>query len=151
MSHKDNKWNWENWERKLQTKQTCFFEWMLLFLKIVECDSGTYGENCSYQCGECINDMICDHVNGKCSDGCKTGWQTTDTCHECMYMNWITYLYVLWISMFCSHVIMLSNRQSLLGNENELRLENQLQCCNQTRFTLNILEFLDYKIIPVAS
>nr|XP_034322282.1 uncharacterized protein LOC105327342 isoform X2 [Crassostrea gigas] len=47
-----------------------------------KCDSGTYGENCSYQCGECINDMICDHVNGKCSDGCKSGWQTTDTCHE---------------------------------------------------------------------
>lgn len=28
--------------------------------------------------------------------------------------------------MFCSHVMMLRNRQRLLSNENELRLENQL-------------------------
>lgn len=42
------------------------------------------------------------------------------------------------ISMFCSHVMMLSNRQSLLSNENELRLENQLECYNETRFILNI-------------
>lgn len=112
MHHLESQWEQMKMRKKIteKTKAHCFFEWMLLFLTIVECNSGTYGENCTYQCGECINDMICDHVNGKCSEGCKPGWKTTDTCHECMYMNWITYLYVWRIIMFCSHVIMLRNR-----------------------------------------
>lgn len=64
---------------------------MLLFSPNIECKSGTYGENCTYQCGECINAVSCDHVDGTCSEGCKPGWQMTDTCHERMCTFLITY------------------------------------------------------------
>lgn len=57
----------------------------MLLPPIIECNSGTYGKNCSYQCGECLNAVTCDHVNGTCSEGCKPGWQNTDKCDKRMY------------------------------------------------------------------
>nr|XP_022309675.1 multiple epidermal growth factor-like domains protein 6 [Crassostrea virginica] len=39
------------------------------------CRNSTYGINCSRQCGHCANDVICDHVNGTCADGCQAGWR----------------------------------------------------------------------------
>lgn len=63
-----------------QQKSTLFFS------PNKECSSGTYGENCTYQCGGCLNAVSCDHVNGTCFEGCTPGWQTTDTCHKRMCM-----------------------------------------------------------------
>lgn len=60
----------------------------MLFSLIIECNNGTYGENCTYQCGQCLNSVTCDHVNGKCFGGCKPGWQKTDKCDKRMYIIW---------------------------------------------------------------
>ncbi|XP_060588341.1 multiple epidermal growth factor-like domains protein 6 [Ruditapes philippinarum] len=38
------------------------------------CDDGSYGTNCSSDCGKCMNDLPCDKVTGACSSGCEAGW-----------------------------------------------------------------------------
>lgn len=50
----------------------------------IECNSGTYGENCTYTCGECLDAVTCNHVNGTCPGGCKPGRQNTDRCDKRM-------------------------------------------------------------------
>jgi hypothetical protein len=47
---------------------------------IAVCDKGTYGPNCSGDCGHCKGGATCDHVTGVCPSGeCEPGWkQTTD-------------------------------------------------------------------------
>nr|XP_022311825.1 receptor-type tyrosine-protein phosphatase epsilon-like isoform X1 [Crassostrea virginica] len=47
----------------------------------LECDTGTYGLNCSEKCGACL-DTSCYHVNGSCYKGCQPGWQRTELCDE---------------------------------------------------------------------
>lgn len=39
-----------------------------------ECEDGKYGVNCVYSCGNCAKGDPCDHVNGTCPMGCKTGY-----------------------------------------------------------------------------
>lgn len=47
---------------------------------IIACPEGTYGKDCSMVCkGYCKNG--CNHVNGKCDNGCDPGWHTFD-CSE---------------------------------------------------------------------
>ena len=47
-----------------------------LFLIIYSvCDDGTWGENCSSECQNCLNDNKCDTVNGFCPNGCTAGWR----------------------------------------------------------------------------
>lgn len=66
---------------------TCSF-----ILLITECSDGSYGEECKYQCGECLNVITCDNVNGKCSEGCKPGWQSTYKCDIRMFeLQWFIY------------------------------------------------------------
>ena len=48
-----------------------------LMLCILACDSGTWGVNCSNNCGQCVNDTSCDVVNGECVYGCNPGWKGT--------------------------------------------------------------------------
>lgn len=55
---------------------------MYFFSLIIECNAGTYGEHCSYICGECLNVVTCNHVNGTCPKGCKPGWQQTEKCDK---------------------------------------------------------------------
>ncbi|XP_052692559.1 multiple epidermal growth factor-like domains protein 10 [Crassostrea angulata] len=47
-----------------------------------KCNNGTYGENCTYQCGKCLDAVTCNHVNGTCPKGCKPGWQNTEKCDK---------------------------------------------------------------------
>ena len=40
---------------------------------ILECNYGTFGQNCSQRCS--CEGASCDHVNGTCSQGkCESGW-----------------------------------------------------------------------------
>ncbi|XP_048256535.1 uncharacterized protein LOC124125702 isoform X3 [Haliotis rufescens] len=51
------------------------------------CDDGSYGTNCTQTCSNrnCKGDnSICDHVTGKCDEGCMAGWNGTDCTHECV-------------------------------------------------------------------
>lgn len=38
------------------------------------CDNGTYGDNCSMPCGQCLDSAQCHHVNGTCMNGCASGY-----------------------------------------------------------------------------
>lgn len=38
------------------------------------CEVGTYGENCSNQCGHCFETEQCHHINGTCMNGCDSGF-----------------------------------------------------------------------------
>lgn len=41
------------------------------------CIKGSYGKDCAFVCkGRCKNG--CNHVNGKCDNGCVPGWHTVD-------------------------------------------------------------------------
>ena len=51
----------------------------ILFLFSTECDGKTFGQDCGKECGECVNDEQCHHINGTCLNGCDRGFQG----HEC--------------------------------------------------------------------
>ena len=40
----------------------------------LECMSDFYGENCSKNCGYCLNNETCHHINGNCEHGCNPGY-----------------------------------------------------------------------------
>ena len=49
-----------------------------------ECDVGTYGQNCSYNCSiNCVNGQ-CERTNGHCSQGCLPGYYYPQ-CNEGMF------------------------------------------------------------------
>lgn len=37
---------------------------------LIECDDGTYGTNCSSNCGHCYQGQLCDKETGACPEGC---------------------------------------------------------------------------------
>ena len=45
------------------------------------CSDGTFGQNCTEECGECLGKEQCDHVNGTCVNGCNPGYYGI-TCTE---------------------------------------------------------------------
>ena len=42
-------------------------------LLFVECDNGTFGHDCTRNCGKCVLHEQCDHVTGVCPNGCDRG------------------------------------------------------------------------------
>ncbi|XP_046569024.1 multiple epidermal growth factor-like domains protein 11 isoform X4 [Haliotis rubra] len=46
-----------------------------------ECQSRTFGVNCSSTCGHCVDDEPCHHVTRTCLKGCSPGW-VSDTCQQ---------------------------------------------------------------------
>lgn len=36
-----------------------------------ECEDRFYNSNCSAECGKCLNDEICNKMNGHCVKGCQ--------------------------------------------------------------------------------
>lgn len=45
---------------------------------IIACPEGTYGKDCSSKCEGFYCKNGCNHVNGKCDNGCVPGWHTVD-------------------------------------------------------------------------
>ena len=39
-----------------------------------ECDGGTYGADCHYHCGHCLDKQQCDVIDGSCLNGCSMGY-----------------------------------------------------------------------------
>ena len=57
-------------------------------LTITECSEYNYGKGCTKLCSDrnCLGGSSCDHVTGKCDQGCDRGYQSED----CMTsMCWI--------------------------------------------------------------
>ena len=46
----------------------------VVFISFKECAIGYYGNGCSEECGHCIDQNGCHHLNGTCSNGCKEGY-----------------------------------------------------------------------------
>ena len=49
-------------------KSICFLNY------ITACDDGMYGANCSQNCGDCLGNEACHHINGSCLTGCDKGY-----------------------------------------------------------------------------
>ena len=37
------------------------------------CDNNSYGIECEFTCGQCRNGEQCNHVDGRCPNGCVSG------------------------------------------------------------------------------
>lgn len=51
----------------------------------LECETGTYGVNCSKSCGNCLKQRQCQNVDGFCSKGCSAGYKgslCTEPCKQ---------------------------------------------------------------------
>ena len=47
------------------------------------CQSGYYGNKCQQPCsGHCLNNLVCNNIDGTCSDGCEAGY-IGKLCHAC--------------------------------------------------------------------
>jgi hypothetical protein len=44
----------------------------------------TYGENCKMSCGNCKDNITCNHINGTCMNGCADGW-SGENCNNSEY------------------------------------------------------------------
>lgn len=53
---------------KYQVYQMIKFNWK-------GCDSGSYGADCKYICGNCLNESDCSNINGTCFTGCNAGYE----------------------------------------------------------------------------
>lgn len=49
------------------------------------CNNGSYGMDCSGQCGHC-SENVCDHISGICLSGCMAGYQGNLCKHVCLYI-----------------------------------------------------------------
>lgn len=54
---------------------------------VLECTNGKYGEHCQNDCGHCRYVSQCNHVNGTCVNGCKSGYKQP-TCTQSTYINY---------------------------------------------------------------
>lgn len=57
-----------------------------LFILKTECRPGYYGKRCGHLCnGYCMNNGICNHVDGVCLAGCQDGY-IGKHCNNCKAM-----------------------------------------------------------------
>ena len=48
---------------------------------LIACTDDFYGPGCVQTCGECLDNDLCDKINGECPNGCQPGFQG-QTCKE---------------------------------------------------------------------
>ncbi|XP_078330342.1 uncharacterized protein LOC111113883 [Crassostrea virginica] len=48
-----------------------------------KCDNGTFGKNCTGECGNCLKKQACDHISGTCYNGCDPGYRGINCTTEC--------------------------------------------------------------------
>lgn len=49
------------------------------FVYFTDCVDGTYGQNCSKVCGNCVQKKECHHSNGSFLTSCNPGFQDHDS------------------------------------------------------------------------
>ena len=50
-------------------------ETSLKCLQFTECEGGTFGQDCTEVCGNCLGGESCHHINGSCLNGCDSGYE----------------------------------------------------------------------------
>lgn len=55
---------------------------------LADCNGGTYGLNCNYSCGHCLDNNQCHYINGSCFNGCDSGYKGVD-CKQ----GWVNFAY----------------------------------------------------------
>nr|XP_034322173.1 scavenger receptor class F member 1-like [Crassostrea gigas] len=50
---------------------------------LADCNGGTYGLNCNYSCGHCLDNKQCHYINGSCFNGCDSGYKGIDCKQVC--------------------------------------------------------------------
>ena len=50
-----------------------FFE--ISSIKKKACDHGYFGPECKGKCGHCLDNNTCNRLDGKCPNGCESGYQ----------------------------------------------------------------------------
>lgn len=58
-----------------------YFFFLNFSCSIKECENGTYGKNCTQECGNCKQQQ-CHHTNGTCLFGCSSSSYEGETCKE---------------------------------------------------------------------
>ena len=52
-----------------------------------DCSNGYFGYDCGTPCSEnCLNNTICDRINGSCLNGCKDGYRG-ENCNLSKHLN----------------------------------------------------------------
>lgn len=52
-----------------------FFDvWLFVCCYILVCDNGMFGINCDSKCGYCLENVMCNYLNGCCYNGCVLGY-----------------------------------------------------------------------------
>ena len=50
-------------------------ETSLKCLQFTECEGGTFSQDCTEVCGNCLGGESCHHINGSCLNGCESGYE----------------------------------------------------------------------------
>lgn len=61
---------------------------LYIHIKHLACNATWFGDGCKSQCGYCLGENNCHHVNGSCLLGCQEGF-TGDLCFDrecCIYV-----------------------------------------------------------------
>ena len=70
-------------KRNIQLQLRIIILIIFFFNSYVDCVPGHYGHKCEKACsGHCLNNTICDYIDGRCSDGCQPGYIGT-LCDAC--------------------------------------------------------------------
>ena len=54
---------------------------MTCFNFLTACANGTFGTNCTEDCGNCLDEEFCNFETGTCPSGCAPGW-TGEFCKD---------------------------------------------------------------------
>lgn len=49
---------------------SCCYLLARMFMYLIECRNGKFGQNCSSLCGHCLKKDLCHFINGTCLNGC---------------------------------------------------------------------------------
>lgn len=54
--------------------ENVFMRYIFFLFCILECDLNMFGKKCISNCGYCVNNEMCNYIDGKCMNGCVNGF-----------------------------------------------------------------------------
>ena len=70
----------------------------------IACENGTFGIDCNQTCGKCLENSVCNRVNGTCGRGCDAGY-IGDLCKTRTFKDKIKIIasFIFQIKSFSAH------------------------------------------------